>query len=936
MINIFKASAGSGKTHTLSKTYLDLLLKADSKTAYRNILAVTFTNKATEEMKERILRDLAEEGKTNPRAREILINLLHDYGSFSVSTIDKFFQQALRAFSRELGSSGNYQIELDKASLTKEAMDRVLDDLTEKDKDLLGWFTKQLETALDNGESFHLESSLYEMAEEFGDVNEKFTYDKKKLTELKARCKEIVDTFHKDVYENALCIDTTTWGKTAAKGLAQYAGAQTKYKDSVKAANATTLAKLAETAGCEAMYALMNPQGRRWKEYRTARMVEKVIFTLGLAEEFYSKLAIIEEEKGVISLDESTSLLRDIIDGSDAPFIYEKLGVRFNHFLLDEFQDTSVVQWENFKPLLANSVSEGYSNIIVGDVKQSIYRWRNSDWNLLDKEIEENFKGKVKVITLKENWRSTQSIVNFNNEFFTFAADNLGRSTIYADVKQEVKVEDSQEGCVTVDFCEDELEMIDGYIEQAVAAGAKMSDMAILLRTNGEGKKVAEYLLSKGYSVISDDSLDLKSSLIIRKIVSYLHSLCNNSDSLNTYLSESLEIDSEREYHSLLDLVDGVIKDLSETHPDEIKGQTLFIQSFMDDILEWTSIHGNDLRQYLKHWEESKIAISSPNDPNAIRITTVHKSKGLAFPIVIFPFAEKVGLFKEDTLWCHLDSDAEMGESFNSIFPVVLGKSSGDSFFSESLKNEMEMQRIDNLNIFYVCLTRARKEMHIIAKNPPKSLIDGKSSPNDLSQLLYLYCEQNGYTFGSPYRWNEASKKEDSEIEEFDAEYETYGMNPEACSRRFVASSDAWDYFSEEGIGQSKRLRGIEQHALLSRIRTSDDAPEVLRSIEPQTRELLLERISAHSEWFSPELKTLNEVAIIDSFGNTNRPDRVLVDEEGRVTVIDFKFGEEDEKYSGQVRRYMRLFREMGYGEVSGYIWYVPIDKIIQVSEGLL
>lgn len=936
MINIFKASAGSGKTHTLSKTYLDLLLKADSKTAYRNILAVTFTNKATEEMKERILRDLAEEGKTNPRAREILINLLHDYGSFSVSTIDKFFQQALRAFSRELGSSGNYQIELDKASLTKEAMDRVLDDLTEKDKDLLGWFTKQLETALDNGESFHLESSLYEMAEEFGDVNEKFTYDKKKLTELKEKCKEIVDTFHKDVYENALCIDTTTWGKTAAKGLAQYAGAQTKYKDSVKAANATTLAKLAETAGCEAMYALMNPQGRRWKEYRTARMVEKVIFTLGLAEEFYSKLAIIEEEKGVISLDESTSLLRDIIDGSDAPFIYEKLGVRFNHFLLDEFQDTSVVQWENFKPLLANSVSEGYSNIIVGDVKQSIYRWRNSDWNLLDKEIEENFKGKVEVITLKENWRSTQSIVDFNNEFFTFAADNLGLSKIYADVKQEVKVEDSQEGCVTVDFCEDELEMIDGYIEQAVAAGAKMSDIAILLRTNGEGKKVAEYLLSKGYSVISDDSLDLKSSLIIRKIVSYLHSLCNNSDSLNTYLSESLEIDSEREYHSLLDLVDGVIKDLSETHPDEIKGQTLFIQSFMDDILEWTSIHGNDLRQYLKHWEESKIAISSPNDPNAIRITTVHKSKGLAFPIVIFPFAEKVGLFKEDTLWCHLDSDAEMGESFNSIFPVVLGKSSGDSFFSESLKNEMEMQRIDNLNIFYVCLTRARKEMHIIAKNPPKSLIDGKSSPNDLSQLLYLYCEQNGYTFGSPYRWNEASKKEDSEIEEFDAEYETYGMNPEACSRRFVASSDAWDYFSEEGIGQSKRLRGIEQHALLSRIRTSDDAPEVLRSIEPQTRELLLERISAHSEWFSPELKTLNEVAIIDSFGNTNRPDRVLVDEEGRVTVIDFKFGEEDEKYSGQVRRYMRLFREMGYGEVSGYIWYVPIDKIIQVSEGLL
>ena len=297
MIDLYKASAGSGKTYTLSKTYLELLLKDKNPNSYRNILAVTFTNKATEEMKERILRDLFQKSLSDERAKDILIRMLHDYSAFSISTIDSFFQQALRAFAREIAHSSEYQIELDRDSLVHEAMDRLLDDMTEEDTKLLGWFSTQMEESLQNGESGDVESKLYEIGEEFVQVEEKLAYDKEKLKELKQRCKEIIVRFHKDIQAAAEGTDTSSWRATPKKFLQKYLK-EFKYRDEVPAASLNFLAQ-----GEGPVIELLDHQGRRWKQYVTAKLIEKQLFTLGLAQEFYKKYEEIKAERSVISID---------------------------------------------------------------------------------------------------------------------------------------------------------------------------------------------------------------------------------------------------------------------------------------------------------------------------------------------------------------------------------------------------------------------------------------------------------------------------------------------------------------------------------------------------------------------------------------------------------------------------------------------------------
>ena len=927
MIDLYKASAGSGKTYTLSKTYLELLLKDKNPNSYRNILAVTFTNKATEEMKERILRDLFQKSLSDERAKNILIKMLHDYSAFSISTIDSFFQQALRAFAREIAHSSEYQIELDRDSLVHEAMDRLLDDMTEDETKLLNWFSSQIEESLQNGESADVESKLYEIGEEFMPVEDKLAYDKEKLKDLKQRCKEIIVRFHKDIQAAAEGTDTSSWRATPKKFLQKYLR-EFKYRDEVPAASLNFLAQ-----GEGPIIELLDHQGRRWKQYVTAKLIEKQLFTLGLAQEFYKEYEEIKAERSVISIDESTHLLKDIIDGSDAPFVYERLGVRFQHFLLDEFQDTSVVQWENFRPLLANSLASGFDNIIVGDIKQSIYRFRNSDWKLLARTVGEDFPGAIVERPLKENWRSCDEIVNFNNSFFTKAAEYLGKKEIYKDVCQTVRKEDGQRGYITVDYCEEELDMCFNYVMDALNRGAKPSDICILVRGRNEGSKVAQMLLENDISVISDDSLRLKSSLVVRRLVSLLYCILSESDSTKSYLAKNLGIQLNYDYHSLVDLCEYLIRALREKDERTFKGQSLFIQSFMDDVLNFSQNRGNDLHLYLKHWEESDPLISSPDDPYSVRIMTIHKSKGLSAPVIIFPFAEKVTLYRAQTKWCRLDDAKEMGEDFDILYPISLDEKCSQSYFEKSYSEERDLQIVDNLNLFYVCCTRAEKEMHIIAKKVPKTLID-KGEAKDMSQLLFLALQLTQqiehFATGLPYLFNLNEEKE-ADIQSFPASYQSFPMNPEDNPKRFVASSEAWDFFGSEGIANSRRLNGIRLHQLLSRITSLKDMDKVLSEASAEEKAVLEAAILSHREWFSDEFKCLNEVSVINSFGEFQRPDRVLIDKENRVTIIDFKFGEPQDKYHAQIRRYVKLFQEMGFKEVRGFLWYVNSDSVEEI-----
>lgn len=924
-MKILKASAGSGKTYRLSKQYLDLLLNSRDEDAYRHILAVTFTNKATAEMKERILRNLFEESRserpTAAKARKILTSILHDYSAFSVCTIDKFFQQALKAFSREIGQFADYQIELDTASLVREAMDRLLDSLTEDSRELLGWIQSSVSEQLKKGERPNVEKSLYEIggrlrSTEHDDLISRYGLDdsvmfsKERLKEIGSRCAEIRKGFE---------------DKVRALGIAVKPGAQAERPNKTY---------LKAHADAEELFS-----STEFVDYNTACIIGKMIYSLGLAGEFHASFQELVREKNVMCLDDSNKILKDIIDGSDAPFIYEKLGVRYENFLLDEFQDTSNVQWENFRPLLKESESRGGNNLVVGDVKQSIYRFRNSDWNLLGRKVKEAFP-LADEEAMENNWRSSREVVEFNNGFFKFAAEKLGLSDIYSDVRQYVKSGEEQGGCVRISFTGEQQETVLESVRSAYDAGARYGDIAVLVRGNKEGGKIAEFLIKNGISVISDDSLELRSSQTVRNLVSLLYGIDNPDDLVNGFISKSLEIVRPDRYHSLVDLCEDLLRSLQVSEPEQYAGELPFIQAFMDEIENWVEQNGNNLRGFLAHWEESKFFIGSPEDPDAVRIITIHKSKGLEFPHVIFPYAEKVGLYKFDEHWSRLEWN-----DMDGIYPVNLSSRTSDTHFNDAYQEERRMQTVDNLNIFYVALTRAGKSLHIIAGNPSDKLrgaLAKNKEPEykDMSQLLYAYAGQlSECRYGEPYDFHRMKRKEESTAEEFLSGYPSFPLG-----ERLKPSSDAQDFFGEDGVvgaGASARIEGIVLHGILERVKVPEDlessvdaavADGLLPPEQGSAALAMLEQmISAHPQWFSEDAEVFAEQSVIGPDGAEHRPDRVVRLKDGSIEVVDYKFGQHFSRYERQVREYVRLYKMLGYQDVRGYLWYVREDKVMKV-----
>lgn len=904
---IYKASAGSGKTYKLSKTYIDLLLGSKSSNPYRHILAVTFTNKATAEMKSRILKDLAEKGKSDPASRRMLISILHDYSALSVSTIDRFFQHTLKAFSREIGQFADYQIELDRESLIVETMDRILDGLSPGDKTLIDWIQTTVADTLNKGDKPSIENSLYDigallkneehrmLVEKLG-IDELKQYSKKNLTRLKNECQKIIHNFEEGV-----------------KARGKIFVPNTKIEFGVRELN-------------------KNPELKEFKEdnyqkYCTALIINKLIFSLGLAGEFYKEFDKLLKEKNVLCLDESNTILKQIIAGSDAPFVYEKLGVRYEHFLLDEFQDTSGVQWDNFLPLLDESDSKGFENLIVGDVKQSIYRWRGSEWKLLGEEVKRHFPN-AEETTLDRNWRSAKTIVEFNNALFVSLASTLGLEQIYNPEDVQQLPQKSFTGCVKIDFTTDQEAAILDSIEEVRSNGAEWKDIAILVRNNSDGSALAQLLISQNYPVISDESLKLKSSLIISRLCALLKAIDKPQDTINQFLIKELEIISPTSYHSLVDLCEDILRSLKSTYSNEFEGETLFIQAFMDEVQSYSSRNGNNLASFLEYWDGKDPSIASPEDANSIRILTIHKSKGLQFPHVIFPYAEKVKIFKPSIKWCALQGQGAL----DGCYPVLLSSKSNDTFFAKDYENERQAQLIDNINVFYVALTRAEYSLHIIAKKSnPKTI-------SDFSQLLYNHIGNlDSVRYGKPFNFAEKAKTEKEIPLDFSSKYESIPID-----NRLATSTDVWEFFAGEEVENyenSPRLRGVVLHDILSQIDNAqqiDDAVEAAyrdgQITAPQaadTRELLHKRISAHSDWFPEDgAQVFKEQSIIDSYGKEYRPDRVVVTPTG-VIIIDYKFGEEDPKYLSQVRRYAELYKNLGYQIRDVAIWYVSSDKIV-------
>lgn len=835
-MKILKASAGSGKTFSLAKEYIKLLLQSDAPDGYRHILAVTFTNKATDEMKRRILNELFVLS-TNPdaspyldslvpsilstkvelraKAEAVLTGILHDYSAFAVSTIDKFFQQTLRAFSREIGQFTSYQVELDKNALVDDAVDRVMDSLTQYNRPLLDWVIKGVKNDLATTGRFTLDRRLKELAMSIVSENPKDTaYAREDLVGLGSACDEIIRQFRSDVSRTAYAVEEAFAhsGVNMADTNRGFAKSVSDYKtlregEMVVAPSASFLDKAADPekwfaktkaalrTQCEAwihepLNAFTDLFGYRYKVYVTAMTIKGQIYGLGMAGELRKAFVEAQKERGVISIEDTNTILHDIIDGTETPFLYEKLGVRYENFLLDEFQDTSGIQWDNFLPLLQNSDAAGNENLIVGDVKQSIYRWRGSQWDLLDRRLQEQFHIPASEITILDgNYRTCREIVKFNNNFFTWAAGEIDRlvgnnpaspeslRSIYGDVMQEVRTGNTAPGCVQIRFMENsdaELEEVVASIREAVQRGASYRDIAVLVRGNAEGSAIAEKLVQEHVPVISDDSLYVKSSVTVRRLISQL-SLVDNpqrreGNSVAGFLAREMHVEPIENYHNLIDLSESLLSEIRQAAPAVYEAEVPFIQAFMDWLQEWTCKNGNKLGAMLRDWDDAEPKIASPEGAQAVRIMTVHKAKGLEFPYVIFPYAEKVTLYKPSSYWCSPNvSGTALERVAKGRFRTSLSDSSVNSLFVDDYVRERSLQAVDNLNVLYVAMTRAKNELKIISVAPTRPVREAVEKETDvpaknLSHLLYAFVKTDDYLSGEPYRFTGETQQNEGTV----------------------------------------------------------------------------------------------------------------------------------------------------------------------------
>lgn len=1065
---VYKASAGSGKTHRLTAEYLRLLFS--SPYAYKHILAVTFTNKATDEMKSRIVDELANlaigkksdyvkqlsaeygynEEQVRKEARDILTRILHDYSSFSVSTIDKFFQQTMRAFTREFGLGGGYNVELDTNKVLGEAIDSMLYDLESSDnKLLLDWLIRFSEEKVENGETWNIRNDIKSLSQEifkenykaYSDLVQADINDKDLMVSYKNMLSPIILNFEKGLQqmgEKALNIMTGiglspddfkgssyspffSFLRWANGGCDEPTNTFRSLADNIS--NWYTAKTSAEVKSkIEDIYADLNilvigvvNHFDNSLMYQTASEINRYFFRLGILGDVDKKIREYCAENNIMLISDTTELLNRIIDGNESPFIYEKVGQRINNYMIDEFQDTSNMQWQNFLPLVRDSLGGGNRNFIVGDVKQSIYRWRNSDWKLLDEQLDIDFKREGVVHeNLDTNWRSSRNVIAFNNRIFSIGTgllqdtynksledvDNkmltpfMSRITkAYDEAGQDMPdARKDNEGHVKIEFIDTEdydwknyaLEQLPKQVEELQDRGYNLKDITILVRTKKEGAEVANCLLEYKnqytgtqyrYDIISDEALFVSNSRSIKLIVAILKYLHNPLDAS----LKALAVYEYFKYNSQISAEEALLKYFSEREelPEDVAGslarisdlplyemteeifnlfhhsmeenEQVYIQSFLDMVLDFTIRNSSDLDAFLKWWDETGITktIFTPDGQDAIKIMTIHKSKGLGFNVVLIPFCNWEIDHKLTTiLWCR-----PQVEPFNKmhLVPVKYSQKLKNTIFAYEYFDEKLHAFIDNINVLYVAFTRAKNELIAFAPKPKREGI------NSISALLWSTINQSTVERNNRKPDIDLSRHLDEEtnIFELGKDYKPIKKADELSVKEIRVdslSSIPYDervklllknkyYFTDTG----QRDYGTLMHEVVSRIKRVEDIDNAVDAyyisgdITTAQKDELIQLLHNYlsnpivSPWYSGEYKVLNEVQILQSKGSFIRPDRVMI-KDGEVVVIDYKFGEkEDSKYIRQVKYYSDQIRKMGYSNVKGYICYITLGKIVEI-----
>lgn len=1032
---VYNASAGSGKTFTLVKEYLKILLSSEDIFTFQRILAITFTNKAAAEMKERVLKnlkDFSENEETTlskiileetaidritlqTRSEKILQAILQNYSAFYITTIDSFTYKIIKSFAFDLGLSQNFEVEMDAQELLDEAID-VLISRIGTNKELTDILIDYSLEKTDDDRSWDITRDLSEFArvllneedvpyfrklankslKDFRDLQKKLSAHQKKAVEsMKAIGKGALETiatmnlefgdFYRSMLPNhflALSKDPESakfFDASNLKGRIEEGVFYAKSKsDDIKAAIEGVLPELTR---------LYEESESLYKDLITSRLVLRSIIPLAVLNHINQELSEIKEENNLRLNAEFNQLISDHIQDQPAPYIYERIGQKFTHYFIDEMQDTSVLQWKNLIPLIDNSLSqENTSLLLVGDGKQAIYRWRGGKAEQFislgsDKEESDNpFLIPKDVRELEVNYRSYSEIIGFNNSFFEHTSQFIQNSSykeLFLD-KSYQQENDHKGGFVSVSFLEKEENKQDDQLKypkkvweiiQSLDTEFCLGDVCVLVRKKSEGVAVANYLSENGIEIVSSETLLLINSKKVNFLINFLQYTLYPNDKeslldLLEFLHEHLAISEDKhaffEKHINLDIqnlfgalsmlncdfdiidfqqlpiyekIEQIIRSFNlQSNPD------VYIQFFLDEVLLQQKKEVS-VQEFLDFWslKKDRLSVVSSENPDAVKIMTIHKSKGLEFPVVVFPCDLNIYGEQKPKTWLKTN-DAEFSElmvGLNKEIQYI--NDEGKSLYTRR-RQELEL---DNFNLLYVALTRAAEQLYIITDKKISS--KGIENTNYFSGVFISYLkskdlwldDKNEYSFGQNKKLS-ITKRTDAEAIKHQTFISTSWKDHHIDL--LASSSKFWGTKRGEAIDFGDLV-----HEMMSHILTKEDIDKVVgRYLEEgsldvelasDVKELMYNIVTDKrlETYYSDQVKILNEREIVGQNGQLVIPDRVVFTKENTAVVIDYKTGVSKEEHLDQLKGYSEVLESLGYKTEKKILIY--IDEIIRIEE---
>ena len=974
-LTVYKASAGSGKTFTLATRCIALLLAAPA-SSYRHILAVTFTNKATAEMKERILGQLFGLSRGLPssadyldtirpalpglgdeeirrRAADVLRRIVHDYDRFRVTTIDSFFQGVVTNMAHELGLSANFRVDINDTDVIDQAVDRLMAGL-QPNTAVLRWVIGYIRERIDDNRRWDITREVKRLARNL--LRERYLMLENRLRDALSDDEHLNGFRRKLREQDEAAADHM---ESAARYLEEAMEERGLGFDAFSRGTALAKKWLRKAdqkrpelvAVCEELRGILETVENFRREYAQAHsnyvLTTANLGPLRLLGEIGRELTQINEEANRFMLAKVPILLNRLIGSDDAPFVFEKAGTTFLHVMIDEFQDTSTLQWRNFKTLLLENMSAGNSCLLVGDVKQSIYRFRGGDWGILAGIRKEFPRHPVDVQELTTNYRSQRRVIDFNNRFFARAAAILDElsptegddriATLYADVAQRCAA-DGDGGYVRVHFTDrraggddgrpaDDLRMddLEAQVRSLHAAGLPYSAMAVLVRWNKEAAALIDRFATDCPDVplVSDEAFLLAASEAVQLLVHAMRYLADPTDTIalafvarhssavaadwaacegdHPAALADTEFISRREALLALPLYELQEELIRLFGLDRRPGQAAYLMAYLDQVLAFLDDNPSDIRLFLEHWTDVLSGRSIPAvEVEGLRVLTIHKSKGLQFHTVLLPFCDWAieRDRSDDLLWCE---PAEAPYDELPLVPVPTRAMARESIYAADYEHEHFQRRIENLNLLYVAFTRAEKNLLVWTK--------GYANPKGTSTVCDLIKKTLGEelddtfesgvpvsTVGGRTRTDDGNRLT-TRPEPLGIGFHTYpsrvAFRQSNRSQEFLAQAGDPDRRQGDYIDQ-----GILLHKIFSALDTAADVDRVLDSFEAEgllgeqirkdsLRHLICRRLSSPqtAPWFDGSWQLFREVAIL----SRDAGDRLLVRRPDRVMVRDNK-----------------------------------------------